>query len=114
MIHLHTMEEWLSSEVVPPSILLKIDGLVTSYAKSTPVIPREKSRGIYYIGSSKGFVYVLDLDIIAKEHVSVPVQAGFKTNPVSQALHATYSFNPEILIVGGEMSDTIIYTVLSV
>jgi hypothetical protein len=88
------------------------DGLITSYARATPSIHSEKSRGIYYLGSSKGYVYLLDLDTIIKGNPSVPVLAGFKTNPVSQALHATRSLNPEILIVGGEMSDTILYTVI--
>lgn len=44
----------------------------------------------------------------------MPVAATFKTNPVSQALHISRRQGDyDILIVGGEMSDTILYLVSS-
>jgi hypothetical protein len=44
----------------------------------------------------------------------VPVAAMFKTNPVGQALHISRRPDDnDILLVGGEMSDTLLYLVSS-
>jgi len=64
------------------------------------------------VGTSNGNIFFIDLDALPDDPTSVPLVASFKTNPVSQALHL--SRRPEegdILLVGGEMSDTMIYFV---
>jgi hypothetical protein len=67
------------------------------------------------LGSSKGNIYFIDLDQLVKNTPVVPVAAVFKTNPVSQALHITRRHHDsDILFVGGEMSDTILYLVVSI
>lgn len=42
---------------------------------------------------------------------SLRVENIFKTNPVSQALHFSQCNEHNVLFVGGEMSDTILYLV---
>jgi hypothetical protein len=53
------------------------------------------------------------MDQKQKQGPAVLVTAMFKTNPVSQALHISRRHDDyDVLIVGGEMSDTFLYLVL--
>jgi hypothetical protein len=88
-----------------------IDGLVTSYTKS-PELTHPPVRGAFFLGTSAGNVFFIDLDAFPNDMTSVPPIAGFKTNPVSQALYLSRRLEEgDILLVGGEMSDTMIYYV---
>jgi len=73
-----------------------------------------KSRGSLLLGSSKGNVYVIDLDEAASsKHASLHTSTEFKTNPTNSALHySRRGINGNVLFVGGEMCDTILYLVV--
>jgi hypothetical protein len=87
---------------------------VTSYTKS-PELALPPVRGAFFLGTSTGNVFFIDLDAFPNNVTSIPPIASFKTNPVSQALHLTRRLEEgDILLVGGEMSDTMIYFVPSI
>ena len=88
------------------------DGLVTAYAKLPCMDVFDSSRRGIFLGNSKGNVYLIDMSQSSKAAQKIKVTKVFKTNPVSQALHFSRRPNEgDILIAGGEMSDTILYLV---
>lgn len=56
-------------------------------------------------------MYYVLLDQSPRAAYSLRVENVFKTNPVSQALHFSQRKEGNVLFVGGEMSDTILYLV---
>jgi hypothetical protein len=90
-----------------------IGGIVTACIQSRPTNSL-KSKGVLLLGSSKGNVYVIDLDeVTSQQHAELHPSAVYKTNPVSTALHySRRGPNGNILFVGGEMCDTVIYLVV--
>jgi hypothetical protein len=91
---------------------LIVDGLVTAFAKLPYTGVLDSSHRGIFLGNSKGNVYLIDLGQPSKVAQKIKVAKVFKTNPVSQALHfSRRSKDGDILFVGGEMSDTILYLV---
>jgi hypothetical protein len=98
-----------------PSSILNIDGLVTSYTKPPYGSWHQPFHDLLFLGNSKGNVYLIDLQQSSKSAMdTIKVVKVFKTNPVSQALHFSRQgpFEDDFLLVGGEMSDTILYHVI--
>ena len=91
--------------------VLTIDGLVTAYTKPPSNALTESNWGVLFLGNSKGNVYYIILDQSPREAQFLQVANVFKTNPVSQAFHFSQRKEGNILFVGGEMSDTILYLV---
>ena len=75
-----------------------------------------KIRGNIMLGSSKGSVHLIDLDWISPRDSCVKPRLllSFNTNPVSTALHFTRLNEADVnfLFVGGEMCDTIVFSVV--
>jgi hypothetical protein len=97
------------------SSILIIDGLVTSYIKPPYGSGHQPFHGLLFLGNSKGNVYLIDLHRSSKTAMeTIKVVKVFKTNPVSQALHFSRQrpYEDDFLLVGGEMSDTILYHVI--
>jgi hypothetical protein len=76
-------------------------------------LPEQGSRrGSLFLGCSNGDVYRLDLDV--HNHGQLVMLPIFHTNPVSQAMHySPKREDDDILIIGGEMSDTTICQVFN-
>jgi hypothetical protein len=74
---------------------------------------KEDSLGSIMLTSSKGQLYIIDLDASTSENDELRIWNVFKTNPTSSAL--CYSHRQHegggALFVGGEMCDTIVYWV---
>ena len=91
--------------------LLTIDGLVSAYTKPPSKALIESNCGALFLGNSNGNVYYIILDQSPRSAQFLQVANVFKTNPVSQALHFSQRREGNILFVGGEMADTILYLV---
>lgn len=82
--------------------------------RETSILPLTRNISRYIIPwKFQGNVYFIDLDQSQKDGQTLKVSKVFKTNPVSQALHFSrrQSNGDNILFVGGEMSDTLLYLV---
>jgi hypothetical protein len=91
------------------------DAIITAvcpYPYSMIGFIKDDSFGCILLATSKGQVYVIDLDASSEEE-TLRVWNVFKTNPVSSAFHYSdrESEDGGLLFVGGEMSDTIVYWV---
>jgi hypothetical protein len=96
---------FLNGTPPPVTKVLTSDALITSYTR----LPGPKShRGSIYFGTSKGNIYNLDLDASISESTLI-IPDSYKTNPVSQALHLSRRETGNVLFVGGEMCDTVIF-----
>jgi hypothetical protein len=89
---------------------------VSACIKSSRSSISVKSKGSLLLGSSKGNVYAIDLDeVTSSKHAPLHPSVVFKTNPVNSALHySRRSITGNILFVGGEMCDTVLYLVVPI
>ena len=105
-------ESYLFLKVLIRVTFLTVDGLVTAYAKMPCTGVLDLSHRGIFLGNSKGNVYLIDIGQSSKAAQKIKVAKVFKTNPVSRALYfSRRSKDGDILFVGGEMSDTILYLV---